>query len=190
MPAAAREPARCRLYLTAPATLPDDFARSLEAALAVADVACLRLAPAPEAVPLIAEAQARGAAVLLDGRPDLVAGLGADGVHLADPAAYDAARRLLGEKASIGVWCDASRHAAMEAADAGADYVGFAPDLDLVGWWAEIMVVPQVVELGDDLERAAEFAAAGADFIAPSEAIWRHGDGVAARLQRMMALLA
>ncbi len=181
--------ARCRLYLRATATPPAGFAETLTGALAAVDVACLRLATGPEAPKLIALAQARGAAVLLDGHPDLVAGLGADGVHLADPGSYQAARRMLGDRASIGVYCEASRHAAMEAAEAGADYVAVAPDLELVRWWAELMVVPVVVELGDELDRAAEFIAAGADFICPGESIWNASEGFSGAIQRIAALL-
>ncbi len=76
----------------------------------------------------------------------------------------------------------------MEVAEAGADYVAFGPDLDVVAWWAEIMVVPVVVELGDDLGRARDFIAAGADFICPGEAFWREGDpaDLARRLNALM----
>jgi thiamine-phosphate pyrophosphorylase len=181
--------ARCRLYLSVPAVLPAEFALTLAAVLAAGDIACLRLAPAPDIRPLIAAAQARGCAVLLDGRPDLVAGLGADGVHLSDQAAYDEARRLLGAAASIGVYCDSSRHLAMEASEAGADYVAFSADLDLVGWWAELMVVPAVVELGDNLDRAAHFIAAGADFICPGQALWRDREGAAAAVRGLAGLM-
>jgi thiamine-phosphate pyrophosphorylase len=180
--------ARCRLYLSAPTVLPADFARTLAAVLAAGDVACLRLAPGPDIRALIAMAQASGSAVLLDGRPDLVANLGADGVHLGDPADYEAARRLLGSAANIGVHCDSSRHLAMEASEAGADYVAFAPDLELVAWWAELMVVPVVAELGDDPDLASEFIAAGADFICPAEALWRDGEAVA-QVRRLAGLL-
>ncbi len=181
--------ARCRLYLAAPTALPADFAASLAAVLKAGDVACLRLAPGPDIRPLVALAQAQACAVLLAGRPDLVGDMGADGVHLGDPADYENARRLLGATASIGVFCDASRHLAMEASEAGADYVAFASDLDLVAWWAELMVVPVVVELGDNLERAADFIAAGADFICPGEALWHDPEGAAAAVRRLRRLL-
>jgi thiamine-phosphate pyrophosphorylase len=181
--------ARCRLYLSAPAALPADFAASLAAVLAAGDVACLRLAPGAEIRPLVALAQTRGCAVLLDGHPELVTDLGADGVHLGDPADYENARRLLGPEASIGVFCGDSRHLAMETSEAGADYIAFVPDLDLVAWWAELMVVPVVVELGDDLERAADFIAASADFICPGLALWREPEDAAAAVRRLSALL-
>ncbi len=181
--------ARCRLYLAAPAVLPADFATTLAAVLAASNVACLRLIPGPDIQPLIAMAQAHGSAVLLDSRPDLVASLGADGVHLGDPAAYDEARRLLGTETSIGVSCASSRHLAIEASEAGADYVAFAPDLGLVGWWAELMVVPVVVELGDNLDQAADFIAAGPDFICPGEALWHDRQGAAAAVRRLAGLI-
>ena len=176
--------ARCRLYLAAPAALPANFAQTLNAVFAANDIACLRVAAEPASGPLIALAQAKGCAALLDGRPELVARLGADGVHLGDPAAYEPARRLLGPDFTIGVHCDSSRHLAMEAGEGGADYVAFAPDLDLVAWWAELMVVPVVAELGEDLGQAKDFIAAGADFICPGEALWR-GQDPAGQLRRL-----
>jgi thiamine-phosphate pyrophosphorylase len=158
-------PARCQLYLAAPPVLPPAFAATLAAVLDAAPVACIRLPQIPESIELIKLAQARNVAALLDGNPELAERFGADGVHLADGAHYAAARRLLGDLAIVGVDCGRSRHAAMLAADAGADYVAFEADFDLVAWWAEIMVVPVVAELGDDIAKAAEFAAAGADFV-------------------------
>src|SRR5882672_3716870 len=81
-----------RLYLVTPAVAdPAAAAALLGPALAAADVAAvlLRLAEADERTlidrikalaPLV---QDRGVALLLDGRPDLVARAGADGAHLA-----------------------------------------------------------------------------------------------------------
>ena len=77
----------------------------------------------------------------------------------------------------------------MEASEAGADYVAFAPDLDLVTWWAELMVVPVVAELGNDLERTADYIAAGADFICPGEALWHDREGAAAAVRRLAGLM-
>ena len=167
------EPARCRLYLVAPATPPADFASILDDVLRAADIACLRLPPLPEMEGIVRLAQSRGTAVVLDGAIELAAELGADGVHLLGLAGFDVARRRLGESAIIGVHCGSSRHAGMEAGEAGADYVSFLADLELVQWWAEVMVVPVVAELGDALESAADFVAAGADFIAAGDALWR-----------------
>ena len=76
----------------------------------------------------------------------------------------------------------------MEAGEAGADYVAFAADLELVRWWAELMLVPVVAEL-DSPDLAAEFAAAGAEFIALGEALWHDPAGAAAAVRNLSMLL-
>lgn len=181
--------ARCRLYLQAPDPLPANFGALLDVALATGDIACLRLSPSPEIGPFIAAAQAKGCAVLLDDSADEVRGFGADGVHLWKPEDYEQARELLGPDVSIGVFCGNSRHGAMEAGEGGADYVSFAPDLELVTWWAEIMVVPLVVELAQDLAQAGAFVAAGADFLCLDDHIWQSEEGLKAAIGRLMALI-
>ncbi len=180
--------ARCRLYLAAPDPLPANFAGLLDLALAGGDIACLRLRPAPEILPIVAAAQAAGCAVLLTDSPGEVAGFGADGVHLSQPKAYRQARGLL-PAASIGVFCGRSRHAAMEAAEAGADYVALAAEPELVRWWAEMMVVPVVVELGDSLGQAGDFIAAGAEFLCLGGGIWQDEGRLRSTLERLKALI-
>src|ERR1700753_1410130 len=124
----------CRLYLITPPAIDDltAFGRSLALALDAGDVAALqiRIKDAPDSVIAAAVealgpiAQARGVAVILNDRPDLAAKLGCDGVHGGqDDAPYHEAPRIIGEAAMIGVPCHDSRHLAMEAAEAGADYV-------------------------------------------------------------------
>ena len=181
-------PAGCQLYLAAPAELPPDFAATLTAVLEAAEIACLRLPPHPGIGDLVRLAQNRGTAVVIEGDSDLAAALGADGVHLPDLKTYGAARDRLGHDAIIGVSCDRSRHDAMEAGEAGADYVAFAADLELVRWWAELMLVPVVAEL-DSLDQAAELAAAGAEFIALGGAVWHDPAGAAAAVRNLSMLL-
>ena len=181
--------ARCRLYLEGPDPLPANFAALLDIALSTGDIACLRLSPHPDIGPLITKVQTKGCAVLLNDSVGDVALLGADGVHLWQPEAYQQAREMLGPTASIGVFCGNSRHTAMEAGEAGADYISFETDLDLVKWWTEIMVVPQVVELAADLSRAGDFIAAGADFLCLDEGIWRSEEGLKSAIASVMALI-
>ena len=132
---------RCRLYLITPPEIPDiaAFTRELEQALDAGDVASLQIrlksrdgVPAPDSRILelghhiIARAQDRGVAVLINDRPDLAAELGADGVHIGQQdMPYARARKLVGEGGIVGVTCHDSRHLAMEAGEAGADYVAF-----------------------------------------------------------------
>uniref|UniRef100_UPI00286D660B thiamine phosphate synthase n=1 Tax=Phenylobacterium sp. TaxID=1871053 RepID=UPI00286D660B len=128
--------ADCRLYIITPPRLDDlaEFGRTLAHALDAGDVAALQIRLKDQPDDIIAAAvevilpivQARGAAVILNDRPDLAARLGCDGVHVGQSdTPYAEARRIMGPGAMIGVTCHDSLHLAMEAAEAGADYVAF-----------------------------------------------------------------
>jgi thiamine-phosphate pyrophosphorylase len=126
---------RTRLYLVTPASLdPGDFRDRLAEALDAGDVAAVQLrlkdvdddAVRRACDALRPVAQQRGVAFLLNDRPDLAAETGCDGVHVGQKdAPYAEARRLLGSDRIVGVTCHDSRHLAIEAAEAGADYVAF-----------------------------------------------------------------
>ena len=180
---------------------PGPFASVLERALDAGDVAAvqLRLKSASDdeirraARALMPLAQRRGAAFILNDRADLAVELGADGVHIgADDMPYAKARALVGPDAIVGVSCYASRHDAMEAADAGADYVAFGAffptrtkepraqaDVELLSWWSELMTVPCVAIGGITPENCAPLVEAGADFLAVVSAVWEHPGGPA-----------
>lgn len=135
---------------------------------------------------LLKPAQDAGIAVLLD-NADLARRIGADGVHLSDSSGYGAARKILGNDGIVGVACPSERHAAMDAGEAGADYIQFtltadnAEDtLDLVAWWSEMMTVASVVTCPPSPQFAAAIVATGADFLAPDASLWSQGDPVAA----------
>jgi thiamine-phosphate pyrophosphorylase len=194
----------CRLYLITPPAVedPDTFARAFEAACGGGDVAALqvRLKDTPEeaiaaAVRALAPiARAREVVLILNDRPDLAARLGCDGVHVGQSDASCAeARRAMGRERIVGVTCHDSRHLAMEAAEAGADYVAFgaffptttkeAPtraDPEILSIWQETMVVPCVAIGGITVENCRSLVAAGADFLAVSAGVWGHPDGPAA----------
>ncbi len=139
----------------------------------------------------------------MNDRPDLAAELGCDGVHVGqDDTPYDEARRILGDNRIVGVTCHDSRHLAMEAADAGADYVAlgaFYPTEtktpksrarpDLLEWWSGIMEVPCVAIGGITVENAAPLVSAGADFLAVSAGVWAHPDGPAAAVRAFNAVI-
>jgi thiamine-phosphate pyrophosphorylase len=197
----------CRLYLITPPEIADlaAFARDLDAALGAGDVAALqiRLKPADDAVILAAVealapvARARGVAVILNDRPDLAARSGCDGVHLGQTdAGLAEARRLMGPDAMIGVTCHDSRELAMDAAEAGADYVAFGaffptttketlhrPDPEILTIWQETVEIPCVAIGGVTPENAGGLARAGADFVAVSSAVWTHPGGPAAAVR-------
>ena len=146
--------------------------------------------------------QAAGAAFILNDRPDLAAELGCDGVHVGqEDAAYAEARAAVGKDAIVGVTCHNSRHLAMEAGEAGADYVAFGAffptqtkepkteaDIELLAWWAKAMVVPCVAIGGITVKNAPALIAAGADFLAISAGVWAHEDGPRAAVKAFNAL--
>ena len=196
----------CRLYLITPPRIDDAdaFARALQAALTAGGetVAALqiRLKDVDEAHiravtrVLTPIAHAQCAAVLMNDHVMLAKELGLDGVHVGQSdTPYKEARRLLGPDAMIGVTCHNSRHLAMEAAEAGADYVAFGAffptttktvehmaELETLEIWQETMQTPCVAIGGITAANARAVAEAGADFIAVSGAVWSHPDGAAA----------
>jgi thiamine-phosphate pyrophosphorylase len=193
--------ATTRLYLiTPPALDPDKFARELDEALAGGDVACLQLrlkdvddaAIRHAARVLQPIAQARDVAFIMNDRPDLAAELDCDGVHVGEEdAPYEEARRLLGPDRIVGVTCGDSRHRALVAAEAGADYVAFGAFFpsgtkvatkyratrDLLRDWSETTVVPCCAIGGITQYNCEPLVAAGADFLAVIGAVWTHPDG-------------
>ncbi len=204
--------AACRLYLITPPTLdPGGFRATLAAALDAGDVACLqvRLKQADDDAvrraidALMPECHARDVALLVNDRADLAAEMGADGVHVGqEDMPYDDARRLVGSDRIVGVTCHDSRHLAMEAGEAGADYVAFGAffptatkaaktrtDPEIVTWWSDVMTVPCVAIGGLTVANCAPVIAAGADFIAVSSGVWDHADGAAAAVRAFNAAI-
>lgn len=203
--------AGCRLYLVTPPSLVlPQFADDLAAALDAGDVACLqlRLKNLPDdeikraVEALLPVAQSRDVAFLLNDRPDLAAQTGCDGVHIGqEDMPYRATRTLIGG-GMIGVTCHNSRHLAIEAAEAGADYVAFGAfyptltkqppamaEIDTISWWAEMMEVPCVAIGGITPENCAPLVQAGADFLAVVGAVWQHPDGAEAGTRAMVAAM-
>jgi len=204
----------CRLYLITPPRLDHlaVFSDVLAETLNAGDVAALqiRLKDVSDEVisavvaALTPVAQAHGVAVILNDRPDLAARLGCDGVHVgqSDMSCREA-RRLMGPDRMVGVTCHDSRHLAMEAAEAGADYVAFgaffptttkdAPtraDPEVLRIWQEIMEIPCVAIGGIAVDNAAGLAAAGADFLAVSAGVWAHPQGPAAAVRGLNLAIA
>jgi thiamine-phosphate pyrophosphorylase len=204
----------CRLYLITPPRLDDlaGFGHALARALDAADVAALQVRLKDVADDIIAAAvdvlapiaQARDVALILNDRPDLAARLDCDGVHVGqEDGPYAEARRLMGRDRIVGVTCHDSRHLAMEAAEAGADYVAFGAffptstkdpktraELELLTIWQETMQTPCVAIGGITVETAREVARAGADFVAVSAGVWSYGEGPAAAVTALNAEIA
>ena len=201
----------CQLYLISPPRFDPGFAEQLKAALDAGPVAAFQLRlknvedfeviRAGEVIkPILA---AYDVAFILNDRADLAAKLGADGVHLGqDDGDVAEARQLLGRDAQIGVTCHDSRHLAMEAAEDGANYVAFGaffptttketshcPDPLILKWWTTLSPLPCVAIGGITAANCGPLVAAGADFLAVSNAVWSHEGGAGAGVAAFTAAL-
>ncbi len=209
------ENARCQLYLISPPTIDAAFADvlrgTLDAARATFPVAAFQFrlkgidehAQARLGEPLQRICADMDTAFIVNDSMGLAKRMGADGVHLGqsdgDPRE---ARALLGRDAQIGVTCHNSRHFAMEAGEAGADYVAFGSffqtdtknvdnyaDLDILRWWSGLFELPCVAIGGITPANAAPLVAAGADFLAASASVWNSEQGPIAAVAEFNALL-
>ena len=205
--------ATTRLYLiTPPALDPHDFAPLLEAALSGGDVAAVQLrlkdvdeeairAAAARLQPIVQE---HGIAFIMNDRPDLAAELDCDGVHVGEEdMPYAEARRLCGPDRIVGVTCGSSRHRALVASEAGADYVAFGaffpsttkvakhhPSPEVLRDWSEMTVVPCCAIGGITQEICGPLVEAGADFLAVIGAIWNYPAGPQAAVADFNAVFA
>lgn len=202
----------CQLYLISPLDVGGDFPARLEDALSAGAVAAFQFRvkdidqheAARLAEPLQSICARHDVAFIVNDSVALAKRIRADGVHLGqedgDPRE---ARELLGRDAQIGVTCHNSRHLAMEAAEAGADYVAFGAffptttkevkhraDLETIEMWSQFTEVPCVAIGGITPENARPVVEAGADFIAVSGAVWNYPEGPAAAVKAFNALLA
>ncbi len=193
----------CQLYLISPLDVSGPFAQRLERALDAGPglVTAFQFRvkgtdqheAAALAQPLQRICAEREVAFIVNDDVALAKRLRADGVHLGqgDGDPRDA-REELGREAQIGVTCHASRHLAMEAGEAGADYVAFGaffdsatkasehrPELEILEWWSTVFEIPCVAIGGITPANCRPLIEAGADFLAVSNAVWA-GDEVAA----------
>jgi len=198
---------RQRLYLVTPAIGdPAPFAGELEHALGASDIAAvlLRLADDSERVliertkHIAAVVQPRDVALVVDNRPEIVARAGADGAHLSGIEKFAAALALLKPERIAGAGGLRSRHDAMLAGEAGADYVMFGePDRngrrpnfeelqERLTWWADLF---ECVAYVAGKEEVAPLVRTGADFIALGDWIWSAAEGVAKTIAAAAASL-
>jgi thiamine-phosphate pyrophosphorylase len=200
--------AGCQLLLFGPPDYdPARLAGQLDAVLGVGGVAGFvlpvdlasrdRHGLAERLAPMRAVCAERGTAFLVRDHVGLALEIGADGVHLGAAGAAQASRAALGGARIVGVACGSSRHAAMVAGEAGADYVGFGdfgqpPGHDLyrlLEWWSELFVLPCLAEAASTVEDCAPLARAGADFLAVGANVWTDPAGAAAAVRRLRQAL-
>ena len=195
-----RRPA-CQLYLISPLDVTGTFPDRLHRALDAGPVAAFQFrvksidqhAAVALAEPLQRICADHDVAFIVNDSAALAKRLGADGVHLGQSDGdVREARELLGREAQIGRTCHDSRHLAMEAGEAGVDYVAFGafhetttkpsdyrPGPEILGWWTTLFATPCVAIGGITPANAPPLIEAGADFIAVCQAVWG-GDEAAA----------
>ena len=195
-----REPAK--LYLISPQEVGGGFPDRLRSALGAGIAAAFQLRVknvgdhelARLAEPLQRICADANVAFIVNDNASLAKRLGADGVHLGQSDGdMREARALLGPSAQIGRTCHDSRHLAMEAGEAGADYVAFGafyptttkpsdyrPDPSILSWWSTLFEIPCVAIGGITPDNAAPLVRAGADFLAVCQAVWGRDDPAAA----------
>ena len=193
---------RCALYLISPQDVGGRFPDRLNAALepGLATAFQLRVKNIDEhrlarlADPLQRICADADVAFIVNDSMALAKRLGADGVHLGQQDGdIREARALLGPSAQIGKTCHDSRHLAMEAGEAGADYVAFGafyptttkpsdyrPDPAILTWWSTLFEIPCVAIGGITADNAKPLVEAGADFLAVCQAVWSKDDPTAA----------
>jgi len=187
----------CQLYLISPLNVAGDFSDRLARALDAGPVAAFQFrvkdvdnhAAAKLAEPLQRICADRDVAFIVNDSVTLAKRLGADGVHLGrSDGDIGEARAELGPSVQIGATCHDSRHFAMEAGEAGVDYVAFGafyetqtkpseyrPEPEILTWWSRIFELPCVAIGGITPANAPPLIAAGADFVAVCGAVW-NGD--------------
>ena len=193
----------CQLYLISPLDVSGDFPTRLDRALGAGPVAAFQFrvkdidehAAARLAAPLLEVCAAREVAFIVNDSISLAKRLGADGVHLGQSdGTVEDARNALGREAQIGVTCHDSRHLAMEAGEAGADYVAFGAffptttkqtshiaEPELLTWWQALFEIPCVAIGGITPDNCGPLVTAGADFLAVSGAVWSGDEADAVR---------
>lgn len=198
---------RPRLYLITPPQIEDvaAFVDQFRAAIQGGDIASLQIriksgdeidaAKTREVTKAVKRiCMAEHIAIIINDSPQLARALEVDGVHLGmDDMDIADARKLVGPDMIIGATCKNSRHHAMMAGEAGADYVAFGAfyptqtkastttaEPDVLTWCQMFLTLPCAAVGGITFENAAPLISAGADFLAVSSGVWDHNDGPAA----------
>ncbi len=184
----------------------------MAAALDAGEVACiqLRLKDVDDDIVrraaeiLCPVAQARDVAFIMNDSPLLAVETGCDGVHVGqDDTPFAEARKIVGDDSIVGVTCRRSYHLAMEAAEAGADYVAFGAffpsttkqaeggaDPEILTQWQKAMLIPCVAIGGITVGNCASLVTAGADFLSVASGVWDYGSGPAQAVKDFNKVIA
>ena len=192
------------MLVTPPVADAEAMAFRLMQAMAGGDIAAvlLRLAPGDDRIRiervkrLAGPVQANNVALVVEDNALVATRGGADGVHLTGgPAAVAEARSSLKSERIIGIGGLRARHDAMDAGEAGVDYVMFGeprPDgslpplaavVERAGWWAEIFETP-CVAYAPDAESIPALVETGAEFVALGAWAFDEGQDIRALVEQ------
>lgn len=198
------------MLVTPPVADAEAMAFRLMQAMAGGDIAAilLRLTPGDDrsrierVKRLAGPVQGNNVALVVEDNALVATRGGADGVHLTGGAAAIAeARSSLRNERIIGVGGLRARHDAMDAGEAGVDYVMFGeprPDgsvpplpavIERAGWWAEIFETP-CVAYAPDAESVAALVETGAEFVALGAWAFDEGQDIRALVEQANAAIA
>jgi thiamine-phosphate pyrophosphorylase len=198
------------MLVTPPVADAEAMAFRLMQAMAGGDIAAvlLRLAPGDDrsrierVKRLAGPVQANNVALVVEDNALVATRGGADGVHLTGgPAAVSEARSSLKSERIIGIGGLRARHDAMDAGEAGVDYVMFGeprPDgslpplaavIERAGWWAEIFETP-CVAYAPDAESIPALVETGAEFVALGAWAFEEGQDIRALVEQANAATA
>lgn len=199
---------RCRLVLAVPPQV--EAGRQLLEALGAGDIASviLRRGDSDErgfqafCQSLAGPCQEAGIAVLVEGDSRVAGRAGADGLYLTgDQKALKEAIARFSPDWIVGYGGVRSRHGAMEAGEAGPDFLLFGSidgdiraeahpkNVALGQWAAGVMQVPSIIMGGNDVQSVVEVARTGCDFVVLGRAVFEHPGGVTSAIREANALL-
>ncbi|WP_267421529.1 thiamine phosphate synthase [Methylobacterium sp. GC_Met_2] len=188
------------------------FVSALRAACAAGDVAAviLRLAATDERgltaqVKQVAPVAQEYGAALVVACPGFTGNLatvairgGADGIHVDKPRDLQDLRGRLRDGRILGVGGTETKHTAMEAGEAGVDYVmfgglypdGAAPDAETVlarvSWWAEIFETP-CIAVAASADAIGPLSETGAEFVGLESGLWLADPAAVGQAQQALA---
>ncbi len=177
-----------RIFLVAPDMITETLLQDCAAAACrVADCATILVSENTSAKSVEALQTLNLAVIFKDCEPRKVHDVKADGLLLSNTDDFKTARDAL-KTESLGLLAGVSRHAAMEAAELGADFICFTQTKQysgepIIAWWQDVTHIPSVAL---DAVTDATLKAQHPDFIRPSDVMWESADAATATLTSLM----
>lgn len=178
-----------RIFLVAPEAITEAVLLDCAAAAcSAADCATILVSENTSAKSVEALQALNLAVIFKDCEPRKIHDAKADGLLLSNIDDFRDAREAL-KSESLGFLAGVSRHAAMEAAELGADFMCFTQTKQYAGepilaWWQDVTNVPSVAF---DVVTDATPKPQRPDFIRPADAMWDNAEAATTTLKALVA---